>query len=112
MQRSSGMAPDLRALLACAKSSIDHSDFLEALKPQMEQWEANPQFATKTLSELGRMKRFELVERVLECMHLSTLETNVYHYTAVIAAGSKSDSWGGLHSFPVKHAGGRQHTAQ
>ena len=58
------MAPDVRDLVALSKNlhggRPSLSDVLQALGSRISEWTANPQFATKTLSELGRNNCLEV----------------------------------------------------
>ena len=73
---------DISSILATARQGTPTKDDLMAvLTPCLSDWSNHPRYATATLSALGKKRRPDLVELVLECMEDARVEANVYHYS-------------------------------
>ena len=75
------MDRDISAILATARGRPTKDDLLAVLAPRLSDWSKHPRYATATLSALGKKRRPDLVELVLECMEDARVEANVYHYS-------------------------------
>ena len=88
------MELDINSILGVGKRGAPNKDdLMTVLAPRLADWLTHPRYATATLSALGKKRRVDLVELVLECMEDARVESNVYHYSVAITASEKAGDW-------------------
>ena len=59
---------DIHSILAAGSGKATKNDIMAVLASRMSDWTYHPRYATATLSALGKKRRPDLVELVLQCM--------------------------------------------
>ena len=97
---------DIHSILAAGSVSkaTAKDDIMAVLASRMSDWTYHPRYATATLSALGKKRRPDLVELVLQCMEDVRVDTNVFHYSVAITASEKTGDWPlALHFLATMH---------
>ncbi|CAE8636222.1 unnamed protein product, partial [Polarella glacialis] len=68
-------------------------EVLEIIDVELDSWGENPRRATRVLSSLARHGLPDVARQVLQLMLARSLEANVFHCNAAIAACAKSRQW-------------------
>ncbi|CAE8604583.1 unnamed protein product, partial [Polarella glacialis] len=80
-------------LLLALGAAPSSEEVQRLLRPAWRSWKSNPKLATQVLSGLAKERRAALAAQVLGCMRAESVEVNVFHFSAVIAACSRTGEW-------------------